>query len=135
MNRISRIADRIAFDKMGLDPLALKTAEFFRDNPAPSDTDFHTWAEGEKLDTHVAEAAAYRLATLFTTFLFKGRAAEKKFTAPDADPQELANGIAVEMEHTGCMFLATRIALDHLAEIPDYYTRLKKMEEAAGITD
>lgn len=27
-----------------------------------------------------------------------------------------------------------RIALAHLMEIPDYYTRLKKMEEEAGVT-
>jgi len=64
MDRIARIADRIAFDKMGIDPLALKTAEFFRDNPAPSDSDFHKWAKDEGIETDVAEAAAYRLATI-----------------------------------------------------------------------
>ncbi len=36
------------------------------------------------------------------------------------------------MEHTDDRDLAMRIALDHLAEIPDYYTRLKKMERKAG---
>ena len=35
------------------------------------------------------------------------------------------NGTNNEMALT----IATRIALDHLAELPDYYTRLKKMEE------
>jgi hypothetical protein len=44
-------------------------------------------------------------------------------------------GIAVEMEHTSCGIIAKRIALDHLAEISDYYTRLKAMEEEAGIKD
>jgi hypothetical protein len=135
MNRIEKIAMKIAIDKLGIDPLAMKTAEFFRDNPNPSDSAFHVWAEKEGLDTHVAEAAAYRLATMLTTFIFKGRAAEKNFIEKDADPSELSMGISVEKEHTGCFLVAKRIALDHLAEIKDYYTRLKKMEEEAGITD
>ena len=42
-------------------------------------------------------------------------------------------GMDVEMEHTTDKETAKRIALDHLAEIDDYYTRLKKMEEDAGI--
>jgi hypothetical protein len=37
-------------------------------------------------------------------------------------------GIKVEMEHTKNKTIAKRIALDHLAELPDYYTRLLKME-------
>ena len=68
-------------------------------------------------------------------FLNKGRAKEKVFTEKDADPKELAIGIKVEMEHTSNKEIAKRISLDHLAEIKDYYTRLKKMEGDAGITD
>ena len=49
----------------------------------------------------------------------------------DFDASELAAGIKVEQEHTGDKNLAREIAMDHLAEIPDYYTRLKKMEDAA----
>ena len=41
----------------------------------------------------------------------------------------------IEAEHTIYPFMARRIALDHLAEISDYYTRLKKMEAEAGIKD
>jgi hypothetical protein len=37
------------------------------------------------------------------------------------------------MEHTNNRDVAERIALDHLAEIPDYYTRLLAMEKEAGI--
>ena len=40
-------------------------------------------------------------------------------------------GIPIEHEHTGDKDLATDIALQHLDEIPDYYTRLKKMESDA----
>lgn len=43
--------------------------------------------------------------------------------------KELEMGIKVELEHTNSKKLAKEIAMDHLAEIPDYYTRLKKMEK------
>lgn len=135
MNRFDKIANRIAAEKMGLDPLSTKVAEFFRDNPNPADSAFHSWAESEKIEPDVAEAAAYRLATLFTAFFFGGRAAEKKFDEADADESELSMGIAVEMEHTKCGIMAKRIAIDHLSEIPDYYSRLKVMEEKVGIKD
>jgi hypothetical protein len=44
------------------------------------------------------------------------------------DPEQLEIGTRVEMEHTRDPRIARRIALDHLAELPDYYTRLAKME-------
>lgn len=37
-------------------------------------------------------------------------------------------GIEVEYEHTPDKSISKQIAMDHLVEIPDYYTRLKKME-------
>ena len=40
-------------------------------------------------------------------------------------------GIAIEKEHTKDKDLATDIALQHLDEFPDYYTKLKKMESDA----
>ena len=42
---------------------------------------------------------------------------------------QLALGIQVEMEHTGDPREAREIALDHLMELPDYYSRLAKMEK------
>lgn len=47
------------------------------------------------------------------------------------DPKELAKGIKVEYEHTPNREAAKEIAKDHLEEIPDYYTRLAKMEKRA----
>jgi hypothetical protein len=44
---------------------------------------------------------------------------------------QLEMGIPIEHEHTKDKDLATDIALQHLDEIPDYYTRLKKMESSA----
>ena len=62
-----------------------------------------------------------------------GLAEEEGTTEKDVIPKELAMGIEVEKEHTNDEELAKEIALDHLTEIPDYYTRLKEMEaEALG---
>ena len=56
------------------------------------------------------------------------RAAKKRFTAHDADPVELLMGIEHELEHTTNAGIATQIALDHLAEHPNYYSILEKAE-------
>ena len=45
--------------------------------------------------------------------------------------KQLDMGAPIEHEHTKNKKLATEIALQHLDEIPDYYTRLKKMEADA----
>ena len=45
-----------------------------------------------------------------------------------ADPKELAMGIKVEKEHTNNKEAAKTIALQHLAEDPKYYSKLKKVE-------
>ena len=45
--------------------------------------------------------------------------------------KQLDMGAPIEHEHTKNQKLATEIALQHLDEIPDYYTRLKKMEADA----
>ena len=64
-----------------------------------------------------------------------GRAQDKGITEEDVDSEELKMGIEVELEHTEDRAKAKKIALDHLAEIKDYYTRLKKMEAAGGVKD
>jgi hypothetical protein len=51
--------------------------------------------------------------------------AKTKLTADQANPSELRMGIRVEMEHTDDPKKAEKIALDHLAENPFYYTQLK----------
>lgn len=63
------------------------------------------------------------------------------FSKEKFDLQQFAMGINVELEH-GTRFpnanvtnndpiLTGKIALAHLMEIPDYYTRLKKLEDEA----
>jgi hypothetical protein len=45
---------------------------------------------------------------------------------------QLELGTKVEMEHTDDPREAVEIALDHLMELPDYYSRLKHMEKEKG---
>jgi uncharacterized DUF497 family protein len=54
--------------------------------------------------------------------------ATKHGVSIDQIGSELALGMKVEKEHTTDAAEAREIALDHLLELPDYYTRLKKME-------
>jgi hypothetical protein len=44
------------------------------------------------------------------------------------NPEKLKQGIKVETEHTDNKKIAEIIAKHHLAENPEYYTKLKKME-------
>ena len=47
----------------------------------------------------------------------------------DYSEEELAKGIKVELEHTDDIEVAKEIAMDHLEECSDYYTRLDKLEQ------
>jgi hypothetical protein len=109
--------------------LVWKVARFLASNPNPSDEAFHQWAEKNNVNVHQAEAAAYKLATLYARMLTGGYWQEQG--RPHPDEEQLRKGIKVELEHTPDQFTARRIALDHLAELPDYYDRLEKMEGGA----
>lgn len=49
----------------------------------------------------------------------------------DFDRKQLEVGIKHELEHTGDKDLAKEIAMDHLAEDPMYYQKLKKIEKGS----
>lgn len=55
-----------------------------------------------------------------------GIADTKNITAKDVDQTQLDMGVKVEMEHTKDKEVAKKIATDHLAEDPEYYTKLQK---------
>ena len=61
--------------------------------------------------------------------------AKKHGVSVEQIEKQIEMGIKVEMEHVDSRELAAEIARDHLDEIPDYYTRLKKMEKGAGIEE
>jgi len=69
---------------------------------------------------HIQRAAAYLLTG-------KGH----YITPGMVDAWQLKEGIKVEYEHTKFKWVATIIALDHLYEFPDYYTRLLQLEKDA----
>lgn len=54
--------------------------------------------------------------------------AEKHKVSVEKIKSELEMGMKVEMEHTSSKRIAKQISMDHLVELPDYYTRLAKME-------
>jgi hypothetical protein len=47
-----------------------------------------------------------------------------KSTTDQVDPAQLSIGVQVEMEHTNDLDIAKEIAMDHLTEDPEYYTKL-----------
>lgn len=63
----------------------------------------------------------------YTGDLILGGLADRR-RPEDFDPIALAKGTAVEMEHTDDPEVAREIAMDHLAEDPDYYEYLEAME-------
>ncbi len=48
--------------------------------------------------------------------------------------KELKMGIKIEFEHTKNRELSREIALDHLLEMPNYYSKLEKMEKVDEMT-
>ena len=105
--------------------LKMKIMEFFKNNPTPDDSKIHAFSDQAGMNPHEFEEVIYNI---LGTFFGAGKA--KNFTG-SYDPKQIAMGIEVEMEHTSCKLIAERIAKDHLAEFPDYYTRLDKMEKEA----
>lgn len=54
----------------------------------------------------------------------------KKHNVPlSAIKKQIGMGAKVEKEHTKSPAIAKEIAKDHIGELPDYYSRLKKVEK------
>ena len=100
-------------------------AKLFTEHPNPDDSDVHALADKLQINPHEFEEVIYEL----LTGLLKGVVKHKDVPIDKYDPKEIKMGIEVEQEHTDSKAIALQIAKDHLAEIPDYYTRLAKMEE------
>lgn len=112
-----------------IDPIHEKIRQFFLKNSKPNDDQIHKFAEDLGIEHSKLEEMIYHK---LGSFLGEGKSKDFKGTY---DPKQVKMGIKVEMEHTSCPFIAQRITWDHLAEIPDYYTRLAKMEKDAGIEE
>lgn len=88
---------------------------------------------GKRLGTHITKAAAEKQLTAIHL--------NKEYIEPadpsKVDPHQLEMGIKAEMEHTNDRKVAEKIALQHLAEDPHYYTKLTKagLEEEEQTVD
>lgn len=99
-----------------------KIIQWFIKNPSPPDSKVHALADQMGIEHDKFEAHIYMI---LSDLIHEGRSKDFK---GKYDPKELAMGIDVETEHLPYRSIAEKIAKDHLAELPDYYTRLKKME-------
>ena len=111
----------------------IKMMEFLLKNNNPTDSQLQQFAGSQGTDIDDPQAVINKLAVLFANFWFGGKSNEKHITSDKVDENELQMGIKVEYEHSPDFVVSRKIALDHLAEIPDYYTRLDKMEQDAGV--
>jgi len=92
--------------------------DFLAENPSPQDKDIHGLADRLGIAHDKFETTIY---SVLGEIVKRGKGV-------DPDPKELEMGIEVEKEHTKYPELARFIALTHLKELPDYYTKLKAME-------
>jgi len=108
-----------------------KIIDFFMKNKKPADDEIHAFAEKEGINPHKFEGHIYMI---LGDILSGGRSSTFKGSF---NPKELAMGIKIESEHIDMKNkkIAEKIAKDHLSEIPDYYSRLIKMEKDAGIKE
>lgn len=99
--------------------------KWFIENPYPQDDAVHSLGEKLGIEPDKFEAEIY---AILSSILSEGfsRGHDVKH-----DSDELKMGIEVEYEHTTNPIISRKIAMDHLVEIPDYYTRLKRLEDEA----
>ena len=97
--------------------------KFFKITPFIKDSDVHALAERLQIPPDQIEEHIYNI---LRSFLAGGKSQGK---VEQVDPNELAMGIKVESEHTDDPALQEKIARDHLAENPKYYTDLQKIEK------
>lgn len=65
------------------------------------------------------------------TTIYYPKSVVKKVLSGMIKTSEVRKGAQHELEHTKDRVAALAISLSHLDEIPDYYTRLERMERAA----
>jgi hypothetical protein len=61
--------------------------------------------------------------------------AKKHGVTVDHIKKQIKMGIKVEMEHTDDKKIAYEVAMDHMSECPNYYTKLAKMEKTCKVSE
>jgi len=97
----------------------------------PATVNAQTTDKGNKFETYRAAIKKDYAIDIkdFKDQLKGGKADGKDITKYDL--KQILLGIKIEQEHTSNKMMALEITMDHLDEIPDYYTRLIEMEEEA----
>lgn len=124
---LAKKIDEINNNKNELEKMEDIIITFFTKYKDPTDEQIHKLSDKIGIDKHEFEKTIYGL---LSSFLYNGMYSESVRNGKEVNiiDTELKFGIDIEMEHTDNKKIAKRIALDHLAEFPDYYTRLRKME-------
>lgn len=122
MFNISDVLESIDKTEMDSSKLVFK---FFEKYPNPDQFTIDKFLKNENLSIIQFLCLSYKLINSFASY---GRFNESGKSLIDFDKDQLLKGIKVEKEHSECLIIARRIALDHLSECPDYYDRLEKME-------
>lgn len=91
---------------------------FLIGNPNPTDDEVHEFAVKLGYEKDEVEEVIY---SILGSIIGEGVSGGEK---DDVDPDELSMGIDIEIEHTGDRDIAEKIARDHLAENPTYYSDL-----------
>jgi hypothetical protein len=98
-----------------------------------------TWstADSDEADKYVCHKCGFDNSLFYDTDILKTtltiqEIAEKHNVNIDYVIDQLIKGAEHEMEHTDRMDIAKKIALHHVAETPDYYEKLEKMELEDG---
>jgi hypothetical protein len=125
--RVSERKEQILMEQDENFKLHESIIKWFMEHPYPKDEDVHKFASEMGMDEHEFENHIY---SILSSVLSEGKSKGKN---ANYDPEQIKMGIKVEMEHTTNPIISEKIAWDHLAEIPDYYTRLAKMEKEAGV--
>ena len=102
----------------GYDDDDVKTSIFFGD-------------EGEGMGEEIPHKQTFEKHGRNDQHDFRGPVEKKRIFGKDVNPDELSMGLKIEMKHIKDPEIALHVAMDHLAEINDYYTRLKKMKSNA----
>ena len=107
--------------------------DFFITSPNAGYNELSKHVKDKGIDYYDMDHALTLLAGSFIGFMYGGMFMKSDKGVGYVDPEQLSMGIEIEKEHTDNELVARRIALDHLTEIPDYYTRLAEMESSAKI--
>lgn len=104
----------------------------YPEHPTPTSTKFAiAWYlnHGGDIASNVAKNETVDVSDLDKPTPTVQQIANKHKVAVENIVAQLKKGIEIEREHTSSDVAAKEIALDHLAELPDYYDKLSQIEE------